>query len=237
MSLDVWIERRSGIYVLTYMSGGCHPASSAEMNLWDSIPATVRQRAYKKGREIEAARKGEAMTAQHPESALPAWFSKPQTHPDFCDICCDDSEALIKWQSQLIELLKELVLESVAKPAPSPQAMELVRQLIAAVIEDDHYDGLHGAAEKLEEKKAAVLRALSPAPTLTWTVNRPTEPGFYLCVEPGKTDAEMERVYMDETVTEWYSPGLRRWEPIPTGTKWLGPIPLSIEPKPPEVTT
>lgn len=125
--------------------------------------------------------------------------------------------------------------------APYLQIKELVETLMIAAHAAGKADGLNGAYKRMTKAQgdltAAILRALSLAPTLTWTVNRLTEPGFYLCVEPGKTDAEMERVYMDETVTEWYSPGLRRWEPIPTGTKWLGPIPLSIEPKPPEVTT
>jgi hypothetical protein len=44
-------------------------------------------------------------------NTLPAWFAKPQVHPEFCDICCDDTEAVIKWQSRHVALLTQLVLD------------------------------------------------------------------------------------------------------------------------------
>lgn len=54
----------------------------------------------------------------HPWDALPEWVAKPHAHPDYCDICCGDSEAVIKWQSQYIELLRKLLTGAAVDKLP-----------------------------------------------------------------------------------------------------------------------
>lgn len=70
---------------------------------------------------------------------LPDWLSKPHRHPDYCDPCCDDSEAVIKWNLQHVGLLEKLAQDQADEirrlrselearvPPPSPAPLEWTR--------------------------------------------------------------------------------------------------------------
>ena len=59
---------------------------------------------------------------------LPEWFAKPHRHPDYCDPCCDDVDAIIKWKIEHVELLEKLVKDLAARSIPAPSPVEGQRE-------------------------------------------------------------------------------------------------------------